>query len=209
MNKLIVDEQVLNLENFEGSLTINQTQCLLHLKGINKINHLGLVENAKLQIHLQDNAKLELEDNWNNGNETIEIISENETTNIIHLFIEAKKDINLILKNQMIGNKNSTNIQIHAVTDFEGSIKIKSIGHIGKNTQDNEFLEELKGLIVNDQPIIFLPDLIVDSDSVIANHNATIKCLDEEELFYLQSKGIDRHFAKNLIKEGFLNKLKN
>jgi len=48
----------------------------------------------------------------------------------------------------------------------------------------------------------------VESDDVNAIHNATIKCIDEMELFYLQSKGIPKKFAIDLIKDGFLQ-LKN
>ena len=67
-------------------------------------------------------------------------------------------------------------------------------------------MEELKGLELENQTITFLPDLIVNSNDVVASHNATIKCINEEELFYLKSKGLDEWTSKELIKNGFLKK---
>ena len=211
MNKLIIDEEAKYLENYEGSLTLTKKNCLLHLKGVNKITKLTLNDQADLQIDLQDNAKLHFKDNWMTENSQIKLTinSRNNTELRINLFLEAKKDYDIIVKNTLLGNNNKSNIKINAVTDKDGKIKIESIGSIHKNTKDNEYIEELKGLTLENQPITFLPDLIVDSDSVIANHNATIKCLEEEELFYLQSKGIAPNIAKQLIKDGFLNKFIN
>ena len=211
MNILIIDEEVKYLENYEGTLTLTKKNCFLHIKGVNKITKLTLDDQAFLQIDLQDDAKLHLKDNWTTENSQIKLTinSQNNTELTINLFLEAKKDYDLLIQNNLLGDNNKTNVKINAVTDQDGKVKIKSIGSISKNTKDNEFLEELKGLTLDSQPITFFPDLIVDSDSVIANHNATIKCLEEEELFYLQSKGIAPNIAKQLIKDGFLNKLIN
>ena len=47
---------------------------------------------------------------------------------------------------------------------------------------------------------------MVDSSEVTAIHNATLRCINELELFYLKSKGLDEITSKELIKNGFLNK---
>ena len=49
-----------------------------------------------------------------------------------------------------------------------------------------------------------MPNLIVKSSRIIANHNATISPVDENDLFYLESKGLSNESATSLIKEGFL-----
>lgn len=210
MNKIIVDEQVYSLNEFVGELQILSKECLLHLSGVNKITKLNLQEHSKITFHLTNDTQLLINDYWSNENNNVECIfdTDHNTKLDMELYLEASKDYKLVFKNNILGDNNKTKIAIHALTNDTGKIQIESSGFIEKNTQNNEFLEELKGLILKNQPITFLPNLLVDSDSVLANHNATIKCIDEEELFYLQSKGLSRKVAINLIKDGFLNKLK-
>lgn len=207
MNRIITDEQVY-LENFEGEIEVTKKESLLHLKGVNKITKFQTVKDGKITFHLQDDAKLIFIDYWTKQNSNIEcqIISENQTECQWQLFLEAETDFDIILKNKIVGSQNKTNIQVHIVTDEMGKVKMESTGYIASHTMNNEFIEELKGLMLGTQPITFLPNLIVDSDNVEANHNATIKCIDEQELFYLQSKGLTKELAIDLIKNGFLNK---
>jgi Fe-S cluster assembly protein SufD len=49
-----------------------------------------------------------------------------------------------------------------------------------------------------------MPNLLVRTNSVIANHNATISMVNESYLFYLMSKGLNKTSAIRLIKNGFL-----
>ena len=45
-----------------------------------------------------------------------------------------------------------------------------------------------------------IPNLIIDSNDIIANHSAYIGEIDEEELFYMQSRGIsDIDIANKLV----------
>ena len=50
--------------------------------------------------------------------------------------------------------------------------------------------------------------IVVSSDEVEIDHNATISGLNEDYLFYLNSKGLSKEEASKLITKGFLmNKL--
>ena len=48
------------------------------------------------------------------------------------------------------------------------------------------------------------PNLFIDENDVIANHSAHIGKCNEEEMFYLMSRGIEPKEAENLIIRGFL-----
>ena len=52
-----------------------------------------------------------------------------------------------------------------------------------------------------------IPGLEIDADDVIAGHGATVGQLDEEQLFYLMSRGLSRTVAERLIVSGFLQSL--
>jgi len=47
------------------------------------------------------------------------------------------------------------------------------------------------------------PELEIYADEVVASHGATVGQLDEDQLFYLQSRGIDRNEARNLLTLAF------
>ena len=47
------------------------------------------------------------------------------------------------------------------------------------------------------------PQLEIVADDVQCTHGATVSCLQDDELFYLQSRGIDREQASRLLQRGF------
>ncbi len=47
------------------------------------------------------------------------------------------------------------------------------------------------------------PQLEIVADNVKCSHGATVSQLEDEEIFYLQSRGIDRLSAQNLLLDGF------
>ncbi|OHA48123.1 MAG: hypothetical protein A2806_00595 [Candidatus Terrybacteria bacterium RIFCSPHIGHO2_01_FULL_48_17] len=49
------------------------------------------------------------------------------------------------------------------------------------------------------------PDLEIDEQEVRATHTTFVGPLDEEEIFYLQSRGVSEEKAKELLIKGFLN----
>jgi FeS assembly protein SufD len=49
------------------------------------------------------------------------------------------------------------------------------------------------------------PELLIEADDVKAKHGATVGQLSADELFYLQSRGIDRDKARQMLTKGFVN----
>jgi len=52
-----------------------------------------------------------------------------------------------------------------------------------------------------------LPGLEILADDVRCSHGASIGRLDEDELFYLQTRGIPRREAEQLVMEGFFGEI--
>ena len=51
------------------------------------------------------------------------------------------------------------------------------------------------------------PNLEVFADDVKASHGATVGRLDEEELFYLRSRGLDLEQARKWLIQGFCKEI--
>lgn len=210
MNKIIIDEYDITLKDIEGILEIHNPKTHIHLMGTNKITELILPDYNETIIDLEENTVLNLESYWDEFKEEQKIImnATNKTTVNCRFNIKVREKFKLKLQTNLQGDSNQSNICIHVTTTENGICDIEANGYIMKKTKENVLIEELKGLTTNPSTITFLPNLIVDADDVKASHNATIKCFDEEELFYLKSKGLAEEEAKDLIQKGFLNKQK-
>jgi Fe-S cluster assembly scaffold protein SufB len=51
------------------------------------------------------------------------------------------------------------------------------------------------------------PKLEIENNDVKASHAATVGKIDEDQLFYLESRGVNINEAKKLIVEGFLKEV--
>ena len=52
-----------------------------------------------------------------------------------------------------------------------------------------------------------IPNLEIKTDDVKCLHTASISSIDEHQLFYAMSRGIEKHAAQKLIADGFLEKM--
>jgi len=85
--------------------------------------------------------------------------------------------------------------------------KIRFLGRIiiEKGCGDtNSFLEERILLLSDQAKAEAVPELEILADDVKCSHAATISSIPKEHLFYLQSRGLSKIKAEELIVEGFL-----
>jgi Fe-S cluster assembly protein SufD len=68
----------------------------------------------------------------------------------------------------------------------------------------NSFLTERVLLLSDNAKAETVPDLEILTDDVKCSHAASISRIPEEQIFYLQSRGIDRTAAEDAIVAGFL-----
>jgi Fe-S cluster assembly protein SufD len=62
-------------------------------------------------------------------------------------------------------------------------------------------------LLSEDAEAVSLPNLEIEADDVKCSHGATVGQLDEEELFYLQSRGLNQRQAERLVIFGFFGEV--
>lgn len=83
-------------------------------------------------------------------------------------------------------------------SSFEGKILVRQAA------QKTEAFQLNSNLILNDHAHAdSKPNLEIFADDVKASHGATIGQLDQDQLFYLKTRGIDPQLAKNLLVFGF------
>jgi Fe-S cluster assembly protein SufD len=89
-----------------------------------------------------------------------------------------------------------------ARTIFAGLIKVEPHAH------KTDAYQKVRNLLLSDEAEAnSMPGLEILADDVRCTHGATSGQIDEEELFYLQSRGISKKAAQQLIVFGFLNEV--
>ncbi len=81
---------------------------------------------------------------------------------------------------------------------FNGSILVR------KNAQKTAAFQSNRNLVLSDSAVVDTrPQLEIYADDVKCSHGATIGRLDDEQLFYLRSRGIDLAEARRLLTGAF------
>jgi len=116
------------------------------------------------------------------GNEHIDF-----TTNVYH---NAENTQNDILVDGILKDESSS--------VYRGLIKIPKEGQKTNSYLANHILKLGDKTLANS-----IPSLKIDANDVKASHGATVGQINEEHLFYLESRGLSRQEAEKLIVEGF------
>ena len=209
MNKIVLDEEYYSLENKSINIEIKKKNITLDIIGEVRINDLTSKEDINLNIILKDNATL-IYNKYNKdlSNEDINIDINNNTYLLFNQSVYNTLEGNFKIKANIKGSNNKTYINFYGVSNEKGKIIVDATGSVDEDINNNDMLENIRILALNEEENIIYPNLLVSSDEVEINHNATISGLDEEYLFYLTSKGISDEEASKLITKGFLmNKL--
>lgn len=85
---------------------------------------------------------------------------------------------------------------------FDGKIVVHPLAHKTHAHLSNKNLLLSKQAEINTNPA-----LEIYADDVQCSHGATVGCLDEDALFYLQSRGVTPEKAKQLLTQAFVNEV--
>lgn len=87
---------------------------------------------------------------------------------------------------------------------FNGMIKIRKTGSMA-----NALLECHSMILGENAESNQIPGLEIEMDDVKATHSATVKKIEEEDIFYMKARGIEESKAKKIIISGFIDSIVN
>jgi Fe-S cluster assembly protein SufD len=85
---------------------------------------------------------------------------------------------------------------------FNGKVFVRENAHGTDAQQSNKNL-----LLSNEARVDTKPQLEIFNDDVKCSHGATVGQLEEEELFYLLTRGLPENLARNLLTYGFAEEI--
>lgn len=88
----------------------------------------------------------------------------------------------------------------------QASMLCENLIRVEKGIREIKASEKNKSLLLGDSSrVISVPKLEIKSEDVSCHHGAAISRLNNEHLFYFQSRGMDLAQAKNFLVDAFLN----
>ncbi|MFV0479672.1 MAG: SufD family Fe-S cluster assembly protein [Anaerorhabdus sp.] len=93
----------------------------------------------------------------------------------------------------------------YGVVTGAGSYHLDAIGAIEKGSYQSQSHQTSRALMVNGAPeAIIIPQLLIDENDVNASHATSIGQVDENQMMYLQSRGLTQKQVLELITVGYL-----
>jgi Fe-S cluster assembly protein SufD len=104
-----------------------------------------------------------------------------------------------------IGDATRSDLVIHNALREHSSTNFTGLIRINKSAHQTESSQEQKNILLSDSAKADSdPKLeILNNDVIRCTHGAAVGPVDEEMVFYLQSRGLDRSTAEQLIVDGF------
>jgi len=180
----------------------------LSFKQNNKSDKICFLANTylgeKAYINLKNlsilNSKVNLTDN-------VYLDKKNATIDMKNVIINASGK-NQVYQYDIYHQAVKTRSEMHnfAISKNKSHIDIKSKGIIFNKSYGADLLQKTKGLIMDMYSQIAAdPILIINENDCLASHGASIGEINEEELYYVMSRGLPRNESEKLIISGFIN----
>lgn len=171
-------------------------------------NHLNLINN--FHFDLKDSSQLNLsvfaiEGIFTRNNIQVDINGQDCDAILNGLYLGIKKNI---IDNHILVNHNFPNS--HSNQFFKGILEDKSRGifngkvYVKKDAQKTNAYQSNKNMLTSTDAQIFTkPELEIYADDVKCSHGATSGFLQDNEMFYLMTRGISREESKSLLLRAF------
>ncbi len=212
MNSINVTNEDLLILTEDASITFNkETKIIIKSNNnliitINSNVELILLSDKKINLSIVVNrhAKLELTNINFNSKEIILNADLLDGSYFDSNFILLSKNYCNIKQNvNHIGRDSYSMINNKIIAFSKSNVEIETIGSIKNGIKFCNCNQLTRGLILESDAIInATPILLIDECEVKAYHGATIGNINEEDLFYIMSRGLNKIEAFNLIVNG-------
>lgn len=198
MNKILLSSGNFDLERYTSP-------CVLEVKGKTTLNAINICTDLTLDVHILDGAEfiLNLFDIDETTKHKIHLTAFNNSKVTVNASFIAIDNYDLEIDATINGASSTTDVNIRGINE-SSDVNIILNGNASAKAKNSIINEYAKIINASDKSNTLVPNLIVNTNEVVANHGVSIGLINDEELFYLMSKGITKASAIKLIEEGFI-----
>lgn len=188
-------------KNFENEINIEKNIYVsLFMKNFDKDLIIDIWENSKVDMYCfftqicPENIKII--QNYNNS-----------ILNLKSLFFDSKKNLSSNIISQINSNNSKSFLNIVSIVK-ENKIEINSWIEVKKNSKKIESKLELENIFVwNNGKIKSTPNLFIESNEVKISHSSKSHRLNDDKLFYLKSRWLDKKKSTSIMIESYFIKI--
>ena len=225
----LVHNTIINVEE-SSRLKVTEYYCNINPSSINLVSHYLVNENAELNytsVNLFDpkavisiiregfvnrygNLKLnhaEVSDSITDVYTNVSLLEPHAVSTVKTVALTNETQNARFEQNvQHFAKETEGYIENYGVSSDESCLVFEGIGKIHKGMKQSVARQKNKGIILSPKARLDAnPLLLIDEYDVIASHGAAIGQIDEQQLYYLMSRGLSRVDAERLIIGGFLS----
>lgn len=198
---------IINKTNIRLDMLIYDNADVTIYNYMNFQDEIDLIVNAYCLINAKFNYNdLSLNSNTSHLKTNIFLLEERAKANLTNVMLNSSNTKQDFIYNIYHKTKNTeSNMQNYGIVKNESIINCVNEGKIIKGASNSSLNQKTKGIILDlYSKISTMPILKIDEYDVMASHGASIGAIDEEDLFYLMSRGLTRNESERLIINGFV-----
>ncbi len=200
---LIVDNlfDVLGLSELIIKLEIGSKLTIIERNNL-EINEALLIEHKKGSEFVYQ----KLYESSGNSVLTVNQIGDNCTTKIQNIVRASNIKLAIDQKVFQRGKEQIVEHKTKFILDNNSDLKVAHYGQSCVESAECIIDQKIKGVILDsDSKVEMQPLLEIDSDSSTSNHGASVGEFDANEIFYLQSRGLDSTQTQKILVDSFLD----
>ena len=216
---LILVEEGARLKVIESSMGGNRVfECIVHQNA--SLVHTRLqeatnsVEYGALWVQVHSNASYVL-DQYSTGtslrrNEiTIDVVGEESDVQVKGGWnLEGKSHLDSQVCVNHLVPRSRSQMKFHGVAGDDSRSVFNGRIYIARNAQHTSAHLTNKNILTGESAEIYTkPELEIYADDVVCSHGATSGQLDEDQVFYLRTRGLTNDTARELLLNGFLQEV--
>ena len=140
------------------------------------------------------------------GEYVVELVGEGAEANIVGVDMGKGDEKFTIRTLQLHKAPNTTSdLLIKSVLRDQSQIDYKGVIKIVKGAQKSNAYQRNENLLLSEKTHVeSKPELEIEADDVRCTHGATMGMIDEKQMFYLMSRGLNKKQSEDFIVEGFV-----
>ena len=202
----------LNITSNENYIINNGSLDILVKSGVatNLLTY-NTFENVNLNLTVEKDAIVNIYQIINTESNSniscvVDLKEQGATINQMVVLLGSKNsEINTDIKIYHNTNHTNSDLKVYAIVKDEAKINLDNNAYIKKTSYQSVSHQSAKGLnLSKTAKILVNPNLYIDEYDVMASHGVAMGSLNQDDLFYLMSRGLTKEEASNIVIMGFI-----
>lgn len=184
----------------------NSSIHLVELRNINRF----IYSRKSIEVNKNSNiywTNIEGPSKMNISNLNSKIYGENSGSILNTLVLSENSEYNIFTRTDHYSVNTKSLMQSRAIVK-NSKIILRGLVYINKNANNSNGYQKNEMLLLdNNSRAVSIPDLEIHNNDVNCTHGSTITRIDNEKIFYIQSRGLSKEDSEKILLKGFYEKL--